>query len=118
MVWIAMSDMPAILPDDPAALKAMIAHLQAENARIGAENVRVQADIEKMSAQLVVTFDENGTARISEIGPADQGRMSDPRFRAFAERAARAVLDPRCASLPIPRTELGKRGKLTFRFKP
>ena len=75
-------------------------------------------DIEKMSAQLVVTFDENGTARISEIGPADQGRMSDPRFRAFAERAARAVLDPRCASLPIPRTELGKRGKLTFRFKP
>ena len=75
-------------------------------------------DIEKMSAQLVVEFDEQGIAHVAEIGPADRGRLSDPRFRAFAERAARAVLDPRCASLPIPKTDLGKRGKLTFRFKP
>ena len=75
-------------------------------------------DIEKLSVQLVVTYDETGTVRIADIGPADQGRMGDPRFRAFAERARRAVLDSHCATLPLPRNELGKRGNLTFRFKP
>ena len=70
------------------------------------------------SVQLVVTFDETGTARIADVGDADRGRLSDPRFRAFAERAMRAVRDPRCANLPIPKTDLGKRGTLTFRFKP
>jgi hypothetical protein len=44
--------------------------------------------------------------------------LGDPRFRAFAERAIRAVRNPRCASLPIPRSELGKIGTLTFRFRP
>ena len=75
-------------------------------------------DIDKQSVQLVVTFDETGTARIADVGDADRGRLSDPRFRAFAERAMRAVRDPRCANLPIPKTDLGKRGTLTFRFKP
>jgi hypothetical protein len=50
--------------------------------------------------------------------PADKIDYSDPRFRAFAERAMRAIRDPRCSALPIPRSELGKIGKLTFRFKP
>jgi hypothetical protein len=44
--------------------------------------------------------------------------MADVRFRAFAERARRAVLDTRCATLPLPSAELGKVGKLTFRFRP
>jgi hypothetical protein len=44
--------------------------------------------------------------------------MGDPRFRSFAERARRAVLDPRCSALPIPQADIGKVGKLTFRFKP
>jgi hypothetical protein len=75
--------------------------------------------VETMSVQLIVTFDENGTARVAEFGPADSGRVgSDPRFRAFAERARRAVLDPRCANLPIPPSDLGRTGTLTFRFKP
>ena len=65
-----------------------------------------------------MTYDESGTSRIAEVGDADRGRMGDPRFRAFAERAIRAVRDPRCASLPIPRNELGKVGILTFRFRP
>jgi hypothetical protein len=77
-----------------------------------------QLGIETMSVQLVVTFDETGTARVAEVGDADRGRMGDPRFRAFAERAMRAIRDPRCSALPIPRSELGKIGKLTFRFKP
>jgi neural Wiskott-Aldrich syndrome protein len=39
-------------------------------------------------------------------------------FRAFAERAVRAVLDPRCADLPLPQSMLGKTDVLTFQFKP
>jgi hypothetical protein len=77
-----------------------------------------QLGIETMSAQLIVTFDETGTARDVAVGDADRGRMGDPRFRAFVERAIRAVRSPRCATLPIPRNELGKIGTLTFRFKP
>jgi hypothetical protein len=76
-------------------------------------------DLEKMTVQLVVTYDETGTVRLAEVGDADRGRFqSDPRFRAFTERAIRAVRDPRCASLPIPRSEMGKVGSLTFRFRP
>ncbi len=75
-------------------------------------------DIEKQTVQLVVTYDETGTARLAEVGDADRGRLGDQRFRAFAERAIRAVRDPRCATLPIPRNELGKVGTLTFRFRP
>jgi hypothetical protein len=75
-------------------------------------------DIDKQSVQLVVTYDETGTVRIAEVGPDDAGRMGDARFRAFAERAMRAVRDPRCAGLPLPKTEIGKVGKLTFRFRP
>ena len=45
--------------------------------------------------------------------------MGDPRFRAFAERAIRAVLSPRCASLPVPHNLIaGDRGVLKFRFRP
>jgi hypothetical protein len=77
-----------------------------------------QLGIENMTVQLIVTFDETGTARTAEVGEADRGRLGDPRFRAFAERAIRAVRNPRCASLPIPRSELGKIGTLTFRFRP
>ena len=75
-------------------------------------------DLERLTVQLIVTYDEAGTARLAEVGTEDRGRMGDPRFRAFAERAMRAVRDPRCASLPIPRGELGKIGTLTFRFRP
>ena len=76
-------------------------------------------EIERLSVQLIVTYDETGTVRIAEVGDDDRGRVSaDPRFRAFAERAVRAVRDPRCAALPLPRTEIGRVGKLTFRFRP
>jgi hypothetical protein len=74
--------------------------------------------IETMSVQLLVTFDEQGVSRMAQVGPADQPRLGDPRFRAYAERAVRAVLDPRCSNLPIPKSDLGRVGQLTFRFKP
>jgi hypothetical protein len=75
-------------------------------------------DIEKRSVQLLVSVDATGTARLAEIGPDDTGKIGDPGFRAFYERARRAVLDPRCAKLPLPNSELGKDGKLLFRFRP
>ncbi|PPQ36582.1 hypothetical protein CCS01_04930, partial [Rhodopila globiformis] len=75
-------------------------------------------DIDKQHVLLTVTVDATGMARMAEVAGADIGRMGDPRFRAFAERARRAVLDSRCANLPLPGKDMGKVGKLTFRFSP
>lgn len=75
-------------------------------------------DLDKMSVQLIVTTDEAGVAHIAKVGEEDRARMSDPRFRAFAERAIRAVLDARCAALPLPKDKLGRANDLTFRFRP
>lgn len=75
-------------------------------------------DLERMSAYMTVTFDAAGTVRIADVAEEDRSRMSDPRFRAFVERARRALLNPQCASLPLPRDKLGTTGGLTFRFKP
>ena len=63
-------------------------------------------------------FDETGTVRIASVADADRATLSDPRVRAFAERALYTFRNPSCATLPLPRTELGKVGKLTFRFRP
>jgi neural Wiskott-Aldrich syndrome protein len=76
-------------------------------------------DIEKQRVLLTVTTDENGVARNAVVAGDDVVRAgSDPRFRAFAERAKRAILDPRCANLPLPNDVLGKVNVLTFRFTP
>jgi hypothetical protein len=74
--------------------------------------------LDKMQALLTVTTDGNGTVRLATIAPADQGRLGDPLFRAFAERAVRAVLDPQCANLPLPPKLLGHINTFTFRFSP
>jgi hypothetical protein len=75
-------------------------------------------DLDKMSVALSVTLDATGTIRLSEVAPADRGRLSDPRFRSFSERAIRATLDPRCATVPMPKDKLGGVQKLTINFKP
>jgi hypothetical protein len=67
---------------------------------------------------LTVITDARGIARIAEVAGDDVARVSDPRFRAFAERASRAVLDPRCANLPLPASMMGRINTLTFRFSP
>jgi hypothetical protein len=69
---------------------------------------------------MTVTVDATGTVRAVELSPADRGRASsDFAFRAFAERAERAVLDPQCANLPLPANLLGQpAAKFTFRFRP
>jgi hypothetical protein len=67
-----------------------------------------------------VTIDASGEARLAELSDDDKAHAnSDPAFRAFAERAQRAVLDPTCAKLPVPPDLLGKPSQqLTFRFRP
>jgi hypothetical protein len=75
-------------------------------------------DIDKQRVLLTVTTDAGGIARTVVVAGEDEGRMSDPRFRAFAERARRAILDPHCANLPLPNNVLGKVNVLTFRFSP
>jgi neural Wiskott-Aldrich syndrome protein len=75
-------------------------------------------DLDKMQVLLTVTTDATGEVRAADVAPADQGRLADPLFRAFAERAVRAVLDPSCANLPLPPNMLGKVNVLTFRFMP
>jgi neural Wiskott-Aldrich syndrome protein len=75
-------------------------------------------DIDKQRVLLTVTTDASGVARRVEVAGEDIGRMGDPRFRAFAERAVRAIMDPRCANLPLPNNVLGKINVLTFRFTP
>lgn len=74
--------------------------------------------VDQMQVLLTVTTDAAGVARLAQVAGADAGRLSDPVFRAFAERAVRAVLDPRCANLPLPRNMLGRTNVLTFRFRP
>ncbi len=76
-------------------------------------------DADAFQVRLQVEVDENGTARRAQVVGDDLARMdADPVFRAFAERARRAVLDPVCASLPLPRAMLGQRRTLDFRFRP
>lgn len=76
-------------------------------------------DLEKMRVRLTVTTDATGTARLVEVAPEDAGRVDgDIRLKVFFERARRAILDPRCASLPLPKDKLGAIQKLTFVFSP
>ncbi|OYV33975.1 MAG: hypothetical protein B7Z80_22505 [Rhodospirillales bacterium 20-64-7] len=75
-------------------------------------------NIDKQRVMLTVTTDATGVARKAVVAGDDIGRLGDPRFRAFAERAIRAIMDPRCANLPLPHNVLGKVNVLTFRFSP
>jgi hypothetical protein len=75
-------------------------------------------DLEKMSAYMTVQVDASGTVRRAGPAEEEQSRMSDPRFRAFVERAQRALLSTQCATLPLPKDKLGAPQTLTFRFRP
>ena len=73
---------------------------------------------EQLVVLLDVTTDESGTARLVRISNEDAPKLSNPIFRAFFERAQRAVLSPQCATLPLPRSMLGQPRSLKFRFSP
>ena len=75
-------------------------------------------DLEKMGVMMTVTTDAAGVVRAAEVAPEDEARLGDVRFRAFFERARRALLDVRCSALPLPADKLGHINQLTFRFRP
>ncbi len=99
--------------------------LSADQARaVGAEVQRCWTydagakGVNQMQVLLTVLTDGDGVARRAAVAPPDAGKLADPVFRAFSERAVRAVLSAQCANLPLPRTMLGQPQTLTFRFRP
>jgi len=77
-------------------------------------------DYATYSATMTVTIDATGEVRDVKLSDRDQALAnSNPAFRAFAERAQRAVLDPECSKLAIPADLLGKPSQeLQFLFRP
>ena len=66
-------------------------------------------DAKPGSVRLRITTDAGGTVRAARpIGPAS----------ALAEPATRAVLDPRCATLPLPPALLGQSHAFNITFRP
>jgi hypothetical protein len=78
----------------------------------GAENVN------QLSVLLQVTTDSGGTVRQAVVAPADEDKMTDPIFAAFANRAIDAVMNVQCATLPLPSTMMGTNQTFTFHFSP
>jgi hypothetical protein len=74
--------------------------------------------VDKMQVILQATVDESGVARTVIVTGGDEAKLNDPVFRAFADRARSAVLDPHCANLPLPPSLLGKPSAMIFRFSP
>ncbi|MGC8469231.1 MAG: hypothetical protein ACP5NI_04915 [Acetobacteraceae bacterium] len=76
-------------------------------------------DVNKLQVELLVTTDAAGVARIVHVAPADRARVdADPVLRAFADRAVNAVLNVKCATLPLPPSMLGKVHRFLFLFRP
>lgn len=78
-------------------------------------------DAARNSGTFVAILDSQGVIREAVIAPQDTGRLSDPRFQAFFERARRAALDPHCANIGNilgTRVQLGAVNRLTIHFNP
>jgi neural Wiskott-Aldrich syndrome protein len=73
---------------------------------------------QQLSVLLQVTTDASGTVREAEVAPADQAKLGDPIFNAFANRAVNAVMDYQCATLPLPSFMMGQSQTFIFRFTP
>jgi outer membrane biosynthesis protein TonB len=67
---------------------------------------------------LTVTTDATGTVREAVVAPEDQGKLSDPFFNAYAQRAIAAVENYECATLPLPSYMLGHNQTFSFDFSP
>lgn len=74
--------------------------------------------VSSFSVLLQVVTDGSGVVREAQVAPADQGKLSDPVFAAFAQRAVDAVKNYQCAKLPLPPYMLGSVHTFTFRFTP
>lgn len=62
----------------------------------------------RFSVHLVIVTDASGTARSAYIVPGSASASSGTTQHLIAEKAIRALLDPQCSRLPLPRTMLGQ----------
>ncbi len=72
----------------------------------------------RMTVTLLLTLDADGNIRSASIDPADQPHLSDPAYRAFAERALRAATNPRVGPLRLPKDKIFDGAQLRVRFRP
>jgi hypothetical protein len=74
-------------------------------------------DAENLVIEIKVVMNSDGKVREARI--ADQGRMaSDTFFRAAAESAIRAVLNPKCQPLKLPPEKYAQWQTMTLNFNP
>ena len=74
---------------------------------------------DQLQVTMQVTTRPGGIAYKAQVVGDDETRMqTDPVFRAFAERAVRAVLDARCSTFPLPASMQSSESTFTFLFKP
>lgn len=71
--------------------------------------------IRDVIVELRVDVDAGGTVRNVRANGAPP---SDPRARSVYEAARRALLDPKCNPLPLPRERLAALRETVFRFNP
>lgn len=76
--------------------------------------------IEDFRVKLRLLVDPTGIVRVARVAGPDAKRMErDPAFRALAERAIRAVLDPQCAdNRPLKSDPNGGYREITIEFTP
>jgi hypothetical protein len=65
---------------------------------------------------LVVQMNQNGTPIDAEF--RDPGRLGDPVYRAAAESARRAIMNPRCQPWPLSPEKYSSWRTITFNFDP
>ena len=91
------------------AIRAQIA--QCWNVPAGARDAR------NLVVEVQVDMNPDATVRHAQV--VDQARMmTDPFFRAAAESAMRAVLNPRCNPLRLPREKFDTWKSFTLNFNP
>jgi len=74
-------------------------------------------EAENLVIEVSVIMNSDGTVRQAKV--VDSARMnSDPFFRAAAESARRALLNPRCNPLKLPPEKYSQWQRTTFTFNP
>jgi hypothetical protein len=74
-------------------------------------------EAEDLAIEVWVAMNPDGTVREARI--RDKGRMeTDPFFRSAAESALRAILNPRCNPLRLPRQKYDHWKTMTLTFDP
>ncbi len=72
--------------------------------------------LSEMRVSLLAVVDGGGTIR--DVRPGPGGIPGDARGRSLYESARRALLNPACSPLPVPREKLQPRNEFQFNFSP